>query len=184
MVSEQFQLCDPELNIRVLFLLIVLLLICPIAKGQPLRETIWLGDVELGLGMPRDVVVAKLAESYQLNKTEADSFWVVSKDGPPHTVVGNVGFKNGKLSAVLKYWGPEDQQKGLEFANSLYAAIASLSKNAQESCSVNVGETNEPQVERKSAFITCGQRYIRMDIVHNKKGGDSAGITEVLEVSH
>jgi len=139
--------------------------------------------------MPQDLVVTKLAESYRLQKlgeAGGNSSWVVSsKDGPPYRPIGSVFFKGGKLNSVFKHWGPEDQQKGVDFARAVYAAIASLSKEGKGPCTISVGESQQPGFESRDASISCGERYVRyilIDITRNEQDRlESASVIEVLE---
>jgi hypothetical protein len=152
------------------------------AIGDDVR-TITLGSVTLTIGMAHDAVLAKLTENYQVNKTaNSDSSWMVlSKDGPPYTAVASVGFKDGKLVSVVKYWGPEDQQKGMDFASALYAAMHSVSQSRSEACTVSTSANEEPQTEMKTVFLTCTERYFRIDIMRSEKFGNAAYISEVVQ---
>lgn len=154
------------------------------AHGQIAQDSIYLGTTRLTLGMPKDAVIAALAGSYEvrnLGEGQVSSWIVSSKNGPPFKAVGNVVFKDGKLSSVLKYWGPEDQQKGVEFATSLYGVIDGFAKEGRRTCTISVGQKQDPGYENKAMFITCGEKYIRIDIDRSEKTGESADITEVLE---
>jgi hypothetical protein len=155
-------------------------------KQMSKQATIWLGSTELTIGMPRDAAIARLAQLYEVEKMEDDGSWLVQdkgihdKDHPPH-LVGTVSFTNESLISVNKFWGPEDQHRGAEFAQSLYGAIASLVNSGKTGCHISVGENQQPTGESKIAFISCGDRFIRVDIIRRPQIGEVATLTEVLK---
>ena len=100
-------------------------------QGATSHDAIELGATKLSIGMPQDSVIAKLAEEYKVEK-EGGGWLIEQKEGPPFPPVANIAFENGKLQEVRKYWGPEDQAKGVEFATTLYGLIASFSEEGEE----------------------------------------------------
>ncbi len=154
------------------------------AQGQGTQDSIYLGGTRLTLGMPKDAVVTALAGSYEvrsLGEGQFSSWTVSSKNGPPFKSVGNVVFRDGKLSSVLKYWGPEDQQKGVEFATSLYGVIDGFTQEGRRACTISVGQKQDPGYQSKAMFINCGNKYVRIDIGRREQVGEFTDITEVLE---
>jgi hypothetical protein len=145
---------------------------------------ITMGGVKLSLGMPQDTVIAHLVEQFTLRKQSgsgAEGVWMVfPKTVPPYDAVASLSFKNGKLTAVLKYWGPADQQKGVEFARALYAVLAELTKD-NGTCVVSNGVSNDVNFEAKAIFINCGTKYVRIDITRSEGPSESAEITEALD---
>jgi hypothetical protein len=154
-------------------------------RNTPRQGTIVLGSTELSIGMPRDGAISLLAQSYKLTKQENSDSWVVlakQNEGSQETydAVGSVSFKHDKLDAVYKKWGPQDGQKGVDFARAIYGAIASLASRGKTDCRISVGENQQPTGEIRSAFITCGDEYIQVDTIRSVEYGDSSDVTEVL----
>lgn len=155
-------------------------------RDTPKQGTIVLGSTEPSIGMSRDAAISRLAQSYKLEKQENSDSWIVlskQNEGNQTTYdpVGSVSFKHDKLDAVYKKWGPQDGQKGVEFARGIYGAIASLANRGKADCRIGVGENQQPTGEIKSAFITCGDEYIQVDIIRSPQHGDFSDLTEVLK---
>lgn len=149
-------------------------------QGATSHDAIELGATKLSIGMPQDSVIAKLAEEYKVEK-EGGGWLIEQKEGPPFPPVANIAFENGKLQEVRKYWGPEDQAKGVEFATTLYGLIASFSEEGRRNCIISVGETYGPDYNNKSAFISCGQKRIEISIAAESSKLPS-GVTNIDEV--
>jgi hypothetical protein len=156
--------------------------------AAPAVATIELGTTALALGMPQQKVIDALAGWYVVEKqpgsSEPFSSWMIRTRGAPSagvpaTTLANLGFKDGKLFSVFKYWGPEDQQKGAALASALYGALAQLIKEGRRSCVIDTATNQTPQAEMKSAFIVCGGKYIEVSITR-QNGDDFASITETL----
>jgi hypothetical protein len=156
-------------------------------RGQTTPDDISLGTVRLTLGMAQDAVLATLGKSYDLEKlTEGQQFssWLVNartgteKLAPPK-YVGNVTFRQGKLTTVMKNWAPENQQKGVEFATSLYDVMTSFTNEGRTVCSIETGRKKDPGYDGKAIFVTCGAKYIRIDLLSGPQG-ESTSMAEVL----
>lgn len=161
-------------------------LFCGYAMGQGTNasDAIYIGTTRLAIGLARDPIITSLSRYYSVqNMAEGQySTWMVtSKDGPPFRSVASLGFRDGKLSSVFKYWGPQDQQKGTEFANALYGVIKGFNEEGKHACAISVGQKQEPNHEAKAIFIACGEKYVRVDIGRNESTGEYTDITEVLE---
>ena len=161
------------------------------ALGQSNRDTskqgtILLDSTEVSIGMPRDVAISRLAQWYKLDKQEKSDSWVVmaaQNEGNQTTyrAVGSVSFKDDKVDAVYKKWGPQDGHTDVDFARGIYGVIASLSDRGKTECRIGVGENQQPTGEIKSAFITCGDEYIQVDIIRSAQHGELSDVTEVLK---
>ncbi len=150
------------------------------------QGTIVLDSTEVSIGMPRDAVISRLAQSYKLEKQENSDSWIVmaaQNEGNQTTyrVVGSVSFKDGKLDAVYKKWGPQDGHTDVDFARGMYGVIASLASKGKTDCRIGTGENQQPTGEIKSAFITCGDEYIQVDIIRSAQDGEFSDVTEVLK---
>jgi hypothetical protein len=136
--------------------------------------------------MPRDVAISRLAQSYKLDKQENSDSWIVmaaQNEGNQTTyrAVGSVSFNDGKLDAVYKKWGPQDRHTDVDFARAIYGVIASFASRGKTDCRIGIGENQQPTGEIKSAFITCGDEYIQVDIIRSAQSGEFSDVTEVLK---
>jgi hypothetical protein len=173
------------MNIRIAVLILTLV---TQATGQrkpnPQSDAfITMGGMKLELGMAQDTVIAHLADQFTLRKKpgSADAVWMVfPKVTPPFEALASLSFNNGKLAAVLKYWGPADQQEGVKFAGALYAVLGELTKD-NGTCVISNRVSADVSFEAKAIFITCGDKYVRIDITRTDRSGESAEITEVLD---
>jgi hypothetical protein len=154
------------------------------AQSQSPQDSIYLGSTRLALGMPKDPVITNLSAIYDVRlvgEAKVSSWLVSTKSGPPFTYLGNVVFKDGKLNTVLKDWGPEDSEKGVEFATALYGVVDGFSQEGRRDCEVAVGRQHEPGFERKTISINCGNKGVTIDLRDSDKMGRSANITEILQ---
>jgi len=151
--------------------------------AQPAPDAVSLGAVKLALGMPKDVAVALLTKSYDLQKlseTQVFSSWLVTTDKGAE-IVGSVAFKDGKLSNIMKYWTPKDQRRGFEFATSLYGLITSFTNEGRNLCAIETARKQDGDIDSKAIFLTCGAKYIRIDVTSGGSAGDTTQLAEVLE---
>jgi hypothetical protein len=159
------------------------------ANGQGYQESVSLGSTELTLGMPQNAVIAALAAHFRLDQ-QSSGIWIVStKRGPPFDTIGSLSFVDNRLATIRKYWGPENQQRGFEFASRLYWALKGLTANGREDCAVELSDNEGPAYNIKSISITCGGRAVEISTTHSEKGlyagdkpieGSWASIDEVL----
>jgi len=81
----------------------------------------------------------------------------------------------------MKYWTPEDTpDTRVGLANSLFSAVRALEREGRASCTISTNDQQISSYDMKAVFISCGQKYLRIDITKGEKG-DSANVTEVLE---
>jgi hypothetical protein len=161
----------------------------PISGNEPERsqelstDTIELNFVELHLGMPKEEVLTELSKSADVRSTDAsgDSWEIIEKGGQFDKILGTFGFQADKLSWVYKEWGPDDQSKGVEFAGALFAAISQFEKEGRTTCEISAGETQNPKAEIKTAYISCGNKYIDITVIRSTEFGDTASVEENLE---
>lgn len=140
--------------------------------------------------MPRAQVISWLAGNFDVSGGSRQSICPEDAAGcilwekggqPPFSPVASLGFKNGVLDGVVKYWGPQNQQQAVPFARSVYALIASLEKDGRTICKLTAQQTESPGNEEKAAFITCGARSAEVSVWRNEKYGESADVSERLK---
>lgn len=147
---------------RTRFLLVLLMVLTATAANTP--EAISLGSVELRLGMPRDAVLARFAPYYNLQKVGSDSWIVSPKNQSAREAIGSISFREGKLTAIYREWGPNDQLAGAPFARAIFGVIQQLSQEGKHVCSISVSQTQDPQSELRTAFLVCGGKTVKINL--------------------
>jgi hypothetical protein len=151
------------------------------------QDDITLGSVRLTLGMPQDAVLAMLGKSFNLQKLgESPGFssWIVDEGVStdrlhPPKYIGNVAFRQEKLTSVMKNWAPGDQQKPVEFATGLYDVVTSLTNEGGTMCSIETTRKKDGGYDSKAIFVTCGTKTIRIDLTKGPER-ESVQLSEVL----
>jgi hypothetical protein len=155
------------------------------AASKGTVDSVRVGPTLLTLGMLRDEALEQLMREYEVreNATRTASFesWLVWTKNMK-TYVANVNLKDGRLSSVIKPWGPSDEHRGVPLAHALYGAISELIGDGRRTCKLDVGETSGPGWTSKGAFIICGERHIAIDILRSEDRhiGERASVTEHL----
>ncbi len=144
------------------------------------KNSIEFGTTVLRPGMAKDSVVAALAKYYSVN----DDGSVISKAGPPHSNEGSLVFKDGKLTSVWKNWSPSNQKQSYELANNLYGLFNGLKNEGSVECvlGTEAKQANDGG-EKKSIFVFCGEKEVRIDAVHWPSGDkldEAVVVTEIL----
>jgi hypothetical protein len=149
--------------------------------AQSSATTIEFSGLELRIGMPKDSVVARLAESYHL---EADkdhvTFFDKDRQGMPSTFAGKVDFRNGKLAGVTKFWRSSVNKNEQEFADSFFHLVSTFEKRGIRACTIGTYEIAEPGVYGRNAYIRCGARSIGISSFHPSSGQELVQIVETL----
>lgn len=111
--------------------------------GRPFIE---IGPVRLVAGMPRDQVIASLAESYMVspwkNPEGMDTWGVADKNGN-HTLVGYVSFEAGKLVRAGRYW--PQSGSGYDVAHTVSSLLDRFREEGLSKCSVSTRKENRPE---------------------------------------
>lgn len=158
-------------------------------------ESIDLGGLMLTLGMAQDDVLQHLGAKFKLTQASTNdpdlSSWTVSSQlGQPYKYIAVVEFIRGMLSSVNKYWtdvGEPDTEAG--FAGALYRAVVVLMENNGGHCELESRSTQQPDLDTKTVFITCGaeksddQKYLAIDFAQLPDGRGIGDVREVLEYS-
>ena len=169
----------------VLFVAVAILLFAPRLEPQGRMDVITLGTTALSIGMPREAVQRALSERYSLKPSSGP----VAKTGPVEsmlvwdgkTPIGNVAFREGRLLSVFRYWDPSDQQKGVDYAQKLYAAVSALVADGHRACMLDTAHSDDPQSEQRVAVVKCGRRSLEISILRSDQHGAFASLTEKLQ---
>jgi hypothetical protein len=147
--------------------------------AQSTEQSLNLGPVTLSLGMSKEGARTQITEYFSINET-GDDLWVILDGSPPNVeFVGAVSFTDGRLSYIKKDWGPEDSQKGADFAETLYGAFSELVGDGTGVCIVHVSQRHGRGMEAKSIEFSCGARRIEVDAI-GYKSGVTASVSEIL----
>ena len=156
------------------------ILASPYTYGQTPEDTIWVGNIELVLGMQEDGLVRKFAEQYRLQKmgegkTGFNSWILTSKTGPPYRLYANVSFEEGRLTfrgldgdmEVLDYSGNRHEIYGLTRATSRWDQYNHSFDKAVGAYLQSVRAENAPPVPgisglRELQFEAALKRSIRL----------------------
>ena len=145
-------------------------------------NSIAFSSIDITLGMPQDIAISKLTNTYDLTKIYGDdnsSYWRIKAKGQDSKTYGGVTFKNKKVSYVVKNWKTDDQERNYDFAKALYGLITQLVKERNTNCQLWSGEKIEPQITSKAALIVCGEKTVRIDVIEGNVS-HSALLTEEL----
>jgi hypothetical protein len=137
------------------------------AHSQLPYDGIPFGNTVLHLGMAKDKVIAALADDYRLSRQRTGDWYVVTLH---HAVVGTLYFANERLTSVTKNWGPEDQQKGFEFASRIYWALSEMAADSAGGCTIALSNNDQPGASGKSILITCNGKTLEIEALRTEKG--------------
>jgi hypothetical protein len=154
------------------------------AFGRPTEDTVMLGSIDLRLGMAESIALERLGEKYDVSEFGRGTYsvWWVKEKVKPSRIVGSLSFKQGKLTTAMKYWTPVDvPDTQVGFADSLFSAVRAFEREGRTGCIVSTAGQPSDSYEVKAVFISCGQKYLRIDITKEENGNSSASIAEVLE---
>jgi hypothetical protein len=148
-------------------------------RAQGEKHAIEIGPVTLHVGMSRASTISALSTYYSIN----DLGMVTTKSGPPYESVGQVVFKNDKLSEVRKNWSPTNQEQGYELANNLYGLFDGFKREGRTACTLETIANQDPSGETKTFQLRCGDKEVRVDAVKWRVEGqirEGAIVSEVL----
>jgi hypothetical protein len=134
---------------------------------------IQIGSVSVRLGENEHDVRSKLLEVYDVSKEGL----VRSKDFVQY--FGTVAFTNGKLTAAVCDWAPQDSAMHYDYSKAFYALMDHMVREGRTKCEISVGESHRPNGEAHTAFIVCGAKRIEVTYV-DIDGNRDALLTEQI----
>lgn len=162
-----------------LLLLFTLLAVSP-AREDERQTRISVGDIGLGLGMPKATALAALRvnSNYLLTKM-SDSRWVVSDKAAERAVAILTFDQDGRLWRVQKNWTPTSDS-ALPFAEALYdlaqqmpsenrdgqrhSCILSAMENSYVGPYAWVRDPGQPDLEVREIDLQCANKAIQIYI--------------------
>lgn len=144
---------------------------------------LFMAGTEMKLGMTEESLLPRLKEDYKLTSAGEHGWAIFEKNGPPHKMIGTIGFTGGRLSWISKDWGSYDGNVVLSFAKELFSLLSSLGENQPSPVIVHPRVTvRQPGLIISVIDLLYSERTISISIVESKEHGSSISMTEVLKV--
>lgn len=154
------------------------------ARAERRRESISLGEVNLSPGMPEDVVLSKLGDSYGLEKRKNNynlASWVVRSKDAGKQIVGRVTFSKGKLVLVSKTWANSDDSGAVAIGRAILGVVANIKSEGSTTCTLSPSQEQEPGTNLQSVLIECGPRELEIGVDRSVSGSITIEGTFVTE---
>jgi hypothetical protein len=139
------------------------------------------GGINLTLGMTQKVVLSRLADGYEVKSWDRANYMIYHKGSPaPERALAMIAFTDGVLTGVSKPWSVNDQ-RAAQLATGLYGVLTQFKQEGKTHCTIDAGQALGLSAESNTAFISCGGKYIRMNITQLQDGSQSVIVDEVLD---
>lgn len=143
------------------------------------EEGLFVAGIDLKLGMEKEHVLSTLQSKYKLTEPLKDTWFIFTKEGSPYELIGQVGFKGGKLNWISKNWGSYPGDTTLEFAKELYSVLSNIQNEANDVLSVSVRRSfSQPGSRGDEINFVSGNRKVIVIIVDGSKSGKQVSIQE------
>jgi hypothetical protein len=158
-----------------------------VAQDQEARDaTLYIGGVELRLGMPEpDVLAALRANGLNRLVNNFEHGWAVVDNSPAQSgVIGNVNFHDGKLTWISRDWGTFTDAATREFGKQLYYAVNSVQKNGVGPLVATAQESgNAPGLHAVDIRFQSGRRTLIVATIEspNPKNDPQVSMQEIVE---
>jgi len=153
------------------------------AQREPAR--IWVGT-DLQLGMPKDAVIAKVAEAgYEIKRITAieGDMWTVAKKNErnEYDVVGGMTFIGGKLGFANHTLYASFDQPAAKLARSFYFAIRDLEADHNSVCTLESKNQENATFYSKTGILHCGNRTISESVSKYQDQNEEGELTEAVK---
>jgi hypothetical protein len=148
----------------------------PAMGQQPAPDTVLqIAGLEVWLGMPQDQALQRLSSAYDVRHADGmpGNWMIFRKGGYPRDLLGDVTFKDNRLSFAAKTWA-DSNVDSKNFAAAAYRALAALAMSAGRPCSIEF-------VERPVAVadVKCGRKTVR--VVSPSDPKIAASVAEMIQ---
>jgi hypothetical protein len=151
-----------------------------IASANEPDDGMYLGRVFLTLGMPREKVIAQLAEDYSLQQLEKTDIWHVLEKQSPPSVVGNLNFANDRLRFASKNLLSDANYNAVGAAAAIFDYLNAKVGEA-ETCRIGTSSTQTRNMGIDQVFIQCGgPTYLNLSLSRIETNPPLVRIKEVL----
>ena len=166
------------MKLRISILSMLILLIVPMAIAE---DKLFVGGMNLELGMPKDYVLDALKVNYNLREESEDSWYLMTKDGPPYDIHGVVGFKNNQLNSITKDWGSFNEDSAVKFAEEFYSVLSKMQYYSQCPIILNINvPVNEPGLKVNEISCISGNREIKILMLNGRVQGKGVSMQETI----
>ena len=156
-------------------------------SAGPMGETLEISGIQLRLGMEQDLVFQKLREKkLGLNRAEpSDSSWFLCgspDDQECNPILGEIIFKNGRLTLVFKRWAETKSAEDLVIA--MYGAAKDFESRGLSRCQLAAGERVLPGESHRYIDVICGDHLgLRIGMMKTSKTPFVAVVDQLLSAS-
>ena len=163
----------------VVFLILTTLLV---SFGIAEDNYLWIDGVNLSLGMKKELVMQLFSKKHDLQQVEDQSTYLIKKKGesPPSDFVGQIAFKEGKLSFASQIWGRYVTKDSLDMANSIYSAISGILNKEGKILRVKTETNRSPDMILNSIELVFTNKTIVISIADGRNIEKSVIIQENL----
>ena len=167
-----------SLSVNLGIFLVAIGLFCPYNSFAE-RDSIWVGGMEVKIGMPKTTVLSKIVNNYQITKDELSDTWrILPKEGG--NMVGAIDFRDEKVSSVTKFWGSFSKNEGFEFATNFFNLLSNLKTEGANITSFETFSSKEPKSSLLVIHFFCGAKEVQLYIGEDEKYGRYMQINESL----
>jgi len=152
----------------------ILLLLYPLNTNAVEADSLFIGGMDIKIGMKKNEVLSKLKEkNYQVTLTQGSNDklmekWLISEDPKMATSVGSVTFQNNKVSSVARDWRRFYGAEAISIGRELVGVISKLVEGGND-VRVFVNDIKEPGISAEVIILMSGRHCILITV-------DSKGI--------
>lgn len=139
---------------------------------------LYIGTSALRIGSPQRAVMAEISRKYRAVEDDG-LFQVWDGSGSNSTIIGTLGFKDGKLSfiAATQYVGIAGDPR---FPHALFEVARGFVQDGNTLCALSANSTKSSEGGGEAIFLICGQRTIKVTTVTLPTSREIVSIEEQL----
>ena len=156
----------------------------PKSKEEAPSEELCFGAACLHLGMKENDALAILAQDYDVKKIsedKSDTGYLLTDKEDNTRLLLNLSATDGKLDYIAKDWSPAENTAPA-MLQAIYSLASQIAGSQKLPCTVEARSTKQTDADTKAVFLTCGARYIRMELI-TVQGEPGIQLQEVLQAS-
>lgn len=147
------------------------------------EPSLWLGGMEMRIGMRQTTVMDSLSKYYDLRQfTRPGSYLIYERkrneDVDPKTI-GQVAFDNGRLIYAVKEWYDAEVGSGIKLVDVLHAVLAQLEQRGETVATIATRTVREPNATVQEVKLVFGKRWITI-YTHDFKGARNVKVDETI----
>jgi hypothetical protein len=151
--------------------LISFLVLCQTAVLAADADSIWVGNMQIGIGMEKSKVLSTLGEGYDVSKDNIKSEdptwenWSIYKKSErrkPEDLVGMLAFQRSKVAWIGKPWGSFGGNEVAAFGKAFAGVVSGLIEKGKATATVRVRQFREPGVSMETIYLFFGSHDIAL----------------------